>query len=398
MKRQTATLSIIILLAAGFLYSAVGRSFTGPTAAAVGPVTAITGFGKVINLNATSPEGCALTYEIVSAPANGTVSNLNGSTGVLVYTSNSSYGGPDSFTYHAKAFTTGSCTTGLVTSSAATVTINVGNKKTVVNGKLINLDGTAATGTITWSLIQAATTFDGFHIIQGSSVTRTLDSDGAYTVSLYPTAGLSPNSYYMAKHTSGSVVETLGIYNIPASDNAITQATLNTNQVMTLGTAQYVIASETAVEALASTVDGAAADAAASASAAAISATAAVNAALIAHNYDLIINNPGVSIPSQVFGPFPMNRSATFPITGSTCSAIVAATAQTDFVVQYSTNSGGSWTDKAILRYAASGKTCSLVSVTQINASSGDWIRIVGPSTPDATLSGFGFNIKGTVP
>ncbi len=255
MKKILTTLSLVCLLFIGIM-AVNARTFTGPTVTNVGPVGAITGFTKRVYMTAASPEGCALTYSIVSGPANGTLSQLNTATGLVLYKSNAGFTGMDTFTFQATAFTTGSCTTGSVTSSTGTVTLNVQNTRTTITGHLTQPDGTTPqTGQVVWTLAQTATTFDGVFIVSGSSVARTLDSGGNYTVSLYSTVGLSPNVFYVATLVQGSARSTLGYFQIPASSSTVNQATLNTNQIYKLGDAQVQLATADQVEALANEVD-----------------------------------------------------------------------------------------------------------------------------------------------
>lgn len=70
-------------------------------------------------LSATSPTGGALTYELLSQPANGTVTLEDATAGTFKYTPKSSFTGIDSFTY--EALNNG------IPSNQATVTINVSN-------------------------------------------------------------------------------------------------------------------------------------------------------------------------------------------------------------------------------------------------------------------------------
>ena len=254
MKKIITTLSLLCLLI--LIVANVGaRSFTGPVASNLGPIGAITGFVRRIYMPAVSPEGCAMTFAIASGPSHGTLSQLNSATGLVLYTSSSGFAGSDSFTFTASAFTTGSCTTGSVTSSAATVSLSVQNTRTTINGTLTNPDGSAMVGQAVWALVQTATTFDGFFIVGGSSVRRTLDGGGNYTVSLYSTIGLSPNTFYVLWIVNGASQQGPFYYNIPASTSPIDQATLATNQIYNLNGAQIQLATSDEVEALAAQVN-----------------------------------------------------------------------------------------------------------------------------------------------
>jgi cyclophilin family peptidyl-prolyl cis-trans isomerase len=113
-------------------------SFAGPTDPAINfqplanPVTAtttpntattITLAGKSGYPDSTMPS--TLSYSIVAQPSHGTISQLNASTGSLVYTPDSGFTGKDTFSYMVSA--TGPKTTpATTTSNPATVTISVG--------------------------------------------------------------------------------------------------------------------------------------------------------------------------------------------------------------------------------------------------------------------------------
>ncbi len=70
-------------------------------------------------LPATDVDGQALTYTITQQPTNGSISDFNATTGAYTYTPNTTYTGPDSFTYTASD--------GAATSNVGTVNITVGN-------------------------------------------------------------------------------------------------------------------------------------------------------------------------------------------------------------------------------------------------------------------------------
>ena len=82
--------------------------------ASVQSVTTAEDAAKAITLSATDVEGGALTYSIVTAPANGA---LSGTAPNLTYTPTANYNGADSFTFKAND--------GLLDSAAATVTITL---------------------------------------------------------------------------------------------------------------------------------------------------------------------------------------------------------------------------------------------------------------------------------
>lgn len=106
--------------------------------------------------------------------------------------------------------------------------------------------------------------------------------------------------------------------------------------------------------------------------------------------YDLSTQNNGDFGANQIVLTVSAVRVFTLALTGSTCSADVAATAQTDFLVKVN------GTTKATLRFAASGTTCSVVSPSSTVITSGDIVKIIAPASPDATLAGVAFTLKGS--
>lgn len=115
-----------------------------------------------------------------------------------------------------------------------------------------------------------------------------------------------------------------------------------------------------------------------------------VKAGVADSTYDLSTQNNGDFAVSQTVLTFSAVRAFTLGLTGSTCAADVAATAQTDFLVKVN------GTTKATLRFAASGTTCSVVAPSSTVIASGDIIKIIAPASPDATLAGVAFTLKGS--
>ncbi|MFC1672340.1 Ig-like domain-containing protein, partial [Planctomycetota bacterium] len=97
--------------------------------------------GVEVQLSASDVEGDALTYAIVSPPANGAVSGLDPTTGTLTYTPDAGYVGNDTFTYVAND--------GLADSAEATVTMEMAEIRIVYvsTGKPYSL-GTAEVGAL----------------------------------------------------------------------------------------------------------------------------------------------------------------------------------------------------------------------------------------------------------
>lgn len=112
-----------------------------------------------------------------------------------------------------------------------------------------------------------------------------------------------------------------------------------------------------------------------------------------APSYDVAMSYSGVPAASSVIRvvvPRAFNSGSSWA--GSLCSANVAATAQTDFVLAVN------GVTKLTLRFAALGTTCSLVSPTSVTFVAGDVITVTSPGTPDATLSDVAISLKGTLP
>jgi uncharacterized repeat protein (TIGR01451 family) len=80
-------------------------SYTVPPPPTCQPVSTSTPAGQAVTvqLNCTDSTGAGLNYAIVSGPSHGTLGTINPSTGQVVYTPNSGFSGPDSFTYKASS-------------------------------------------------------------------------------------------------------------------------------------------------------------------------------------------------------------------------------------------------------------------------------------------------------
>jgi len=81
-------------------------------------------------------------------------------------------------------------------------------------------------------------------------------------------------------------------------------------------------------------------------------------------------------------------RTINLDSSGHKCSAVTAATAQTDFVVAVN------GTSKGTLRFAASGTTCTIVSGATATIAAGDVVTITAPASQDATLSDVAFTLS----
>ncbi|MEP7337071.1 MAG: Ig-like domain-containing protein [Acidobacteriota bacterium] len=202
--------------------NAFGQTATGFTAvvSTVGS-SQITLQGSVAGGNVltfgTSVSGCGGC----TAPANGTLSNFSSSTGSLLYTPNSGFTGTDSFTFTAISTPSGGGAS--TSSSQATVSVTITNARTTITDYLLNPDGSARTGKVTFILTQGATSPAGI-IPASATVTANLAVDGSFTTSVYPTTSLSPRAYYQVwwQSTTTGSRELIGIYDIPASTSILT--------------------------------------------------------------------------------------------------------------------------------------------------------------------------------
>jgi cyclophilin family peptidyl-prolyl cis-trans isomerase len=94
------------------------RSFTVTVGAYNGPTNSVTSTGSLdspqnIQLTSTPPATIAdfnISYQLLTQPAHGTISQFDPTTGSLVYTPNSGYSGPDTFQYQVIAQQSGSST------------------------------------------------------------------------------------------------------------------------------------------------------------------------------------------------------------------------------------------------------------------------------------------------
>lgn len=219
--KRTSILSLI------FITLALASNAFGQTATSFSATVSTVGSSQ-ISLQGSVTAGNVLTFGIHSsgcasctAPANGALGNFNSSTGTVIYTPSAGFTGSDTFTFTAISTPSGGGAS--TSSSQATVTITITNAKTTISDFLLNPDGSARTGQVTFVLTQATSSPGGI-VPASATVTANLAVDGSFTVSVYPVTSLSPRAYYQVwwKSATTGARELLGIYDIPASTSAIT--------------------------------------------------------------------------------------------------------------------------------------------------------------------------------
>lgn len=252
MKRIILSTILLLAILITFRVPIYSRDFTTPVAASFS-VTLPTIGASTIALQGSVDDASIMTYEIngsgcsgCTGPSNGTLLGFNSATGAVVYTANAGYTGTDTFTYKVLANS--------VTSSAGTVIITVTNAKTTVQGKIIDGSGNPAVGTVTLFLTQSADSPDGLIPITATT-TITLDVNGQYQVSLYPTQSLTPAAYYQVyfKRASppSSSSELEGVYAVPASTITLTPSIWETYKLVNTNLqARFRFPRESTVDAL----------------------------------------------------------------------------------------------------------------------------------------------------
>jgi hypothetical protein len=194
-------LLVLFFTARAYAATPVATSFTA---------TASTAGATLLQLQGSDADGTPLTFAIATGPSHGTLSGLTPSTGYVVYTPTAGYTGADSFTF--------TVTSGGDTTSTATVGLTVTNAKTRIVDTLVDGAGNPRSGMVTFILTQKATSPGGI-IPVSQTVSAVLNGAGQFDVSLYPSAALSPQSYYQLWYTAtGSLRrELIGVYGIPAT-------------------------------------------------------------------------------------------------------------------------------------------------------------------------------------
>jgi hypothetical protein len=250
--RSTIALTILFSLLLALAPSAGITSAGSARAAAAFAVPVASSFSTAVAANrqnrivlqGVDPDGTALVYATTSSPAHGALSALDSGGGAVIYTPNANYVGADSFTY--------TVTSGGETSAPGTVTLTVTNAKTRIIDTVTDASGAPRSGKMTFILTQTTTSPGGL-TPKGASVSASLNNQGQFDVSVYPSRSMSPAAYYQVYHVDANSNQTLlGIYDIPLSVSTINLApykVLDTNLA-----AQYTFASSAAVTQLSTAV------------------------------------------------------------------------------------------------------------------------------------------------
>ncbi|MDT5061539.1 MAG: hypothetical protein QOH63_1998 [Acidobacteriota bacterium] len=240
-RKYLSVVLVAALLIVAFPLTALAAAPVAVSFSTAVPVTA----QSAIQLQGSDADGTALTFATTTSPSHGALSNLNTSTGALVYTPTVGYTGSDSFQY--------TVTSGGDTTAAATVTLTVTAAKTRIIDSLLDPSGAPRVGRVSFFLTQVATSPSGI-IPAKASVSASLNSSGQFDVSLYPSRAVSPAQYYQVWFDDAQKGNTqlIGIYDIPASTTTIsltghriTDANLD---------AQFTFASKAEVDALTAAV------------------------------------------------------------------------------------------------------------------------------------------------
>lgn len=239
-NRNTRIVSALLSLAIMLAQAAPAFAYAAPAAVSFSTAVPVTA-QSLIQLQGSDADGTSLTYATTTSPSHGALSQLNTSTGAVVYTPAAGYTGADSFNY--------TVTSGGDTTAAATVSITVTAAQTRVVETFNNPDGTPRRGKVSFFLTQVASSPSGI-IPAKASVSCALTSSGVCTVSLYPSRAVSPVQYYQAwfdDSTTGNS-QLIGLYDIPASTATISLAGHRITDANL--SAQFVFASRAEVDAL----------------------------------------------------------------------------------------------------------------------------------------------------
>lgn len=213
-------------------------------------VTVSTVGQTLLTLQGSVPGGNVMSFSIAAtgcggctSPGFGSITEFNPTSGTLIYTPNAGYTGTDTFGFVVIATPVSGSPT---SSSVATVTVTVTNNKTTITDTLLDPSGAPRSGKVTFILTQPSTSSEGL-VPVGGTVSATLNGSGQFTVSLYPSRSLFPQSYYQVWFADAVSLrrELIGVFDIPASASTIT---LNPYRVTDTNlAARYVFAGQASV-------------------------------------------------------------------------------------------------------------------------------------------------------
>jgi subtilase family serine protease len=184
------------IIASSFVANVGGGS--GGTAPVASNGSVSTNENTAVN-GTLSATGTGDTYAVVAAPAHGTVTITNASTGAFTYTPTTGFSGSDSFTFDAK---NASGTSNTATESV-TVNSTAVNPPTASNGSVTTAENTAVNGTLSASGTGTLT----FAVVAApahGTVSITNASTGAFTYT--PTTGFAGSDSFTfdAKNAGGT--------------------------------------------------------------------------------------------------------------------------------------------------------------------------------------------------
>lgn len=170
----------------------VNRAPTAPGGSTTTPV------GTAVNIQLQGDDGDAdktqtLTFEIVTQPSTGSISNFNASTGALTYTPAGGFNGAASFTYRVRD-NGGTENGGQDTSALGTFTVQVGQQTvptalalaTASDDGLFNDDRVISNSTPRFTVTAAAGSTVVFRVNNQTDVTATETSAGNFSAQLTP--------------------------------------------------------------------------------------------------------------------------------------------------------------------------------------------------------------------
>jgi len=197
-----------------------------------------------ITLTGSDPNmpALALTFAIGANPTHGTLSGFNAATGAVTYTPSAGYSGADSFTFTVT-------NTASLTSSAATVTLNVAAAAPTANSQGVSTNQDTAVGvTLTGSdpnvpalgLTYNVTSSPAHGTLSGTAPNLTYTPNAGYTgpdsfqFTVTNTAGLTSSAGTVSISVTGTVTDVTGQISVASGPFLYSRATGTYTQVLTL--------------------------------------------------------------------------------------------------------------------------------------------------------------------